>query len=310
MKRLLALLLLIPCLSFADETKPEDNPHVSGEPGAFVLGVRNDAGTALTGTDGDYSPFAVDSRGRLFIGGADTNAGGLAKAEDSGHANTDAGIMCLGVRNDSGTTYAGTNADYSPMSVNRQGAQLTDINSLYVQTGDLASSILKKEDDGSAHTDTGVTIMSVRTDTLSTSTSLDADYQALKSDNDGRVYVNAYGAEPSEFWSACSGQETGTADRAIKAAVASNRIYVTSIACYNDDAAVGSIITFKDGAATTLYANYIGFLSATAVSQFDANLILTFPTPLRGSVNTAFNFAMTTTSTQTVCCASGFISTN
>lgn len=49
-----------------DPTKAEDVGHVSGDRGAFVLGVRNDVAVAdLTSADLDYSPIMVDIKGRL-----------------------------------------------------------------------------------------------------------------------------------------------------------------------------------------------------------------------------------------------------
>lgn len=45
----------------------EDSPHVSGDIGDFALGVRNDAGDILTSANGDYSPIATDSAGRVGI---------------------------------------------------------------------------------------------------------------------------------------------------------------------------------------------------------------------------------------------------
>lgn len=50
-----------------DGNHPEDAPHVSGDAGDFVLGVRNDNGTTdLTTTNGDYSPLATDIKGRAI----------------------------------------------------------------------------------------------------------------------------------------------------------------------------------------------------------------------------------------------------
>lgn len=43
----------------------EDTAHVSGDMGRLVLAVRNDTGTALAGTDGDYIPFSTDALGNL-----------------------------------------------------------------------------------------------------------------------------------------------------------------------------------------------------------------------------------------------------
>lgn len=48
-------------------THAEDAAHASGDSGTFVLGVRNDDMAALTGTNGDYSGFAVDEKGRLIF---------------------------------------------------------------------------------------------------------------------------------------------------------------------------------------------------------------------------------------------------
>lgn len=46
----------------------EDDPHTTGDAGVFVLGVRNDDATAdMTDADGDYSPLAVDRKGRVYV---------------------------------------------------------------------------------------------------------------------------------------------------------------------------------------------------------------------------------------------------
>ena len=46
-------------------THVEDTQHSSGHVGVMPLGVRNDTNAVLSDTDGDYTPFAVDDRGRL-----------------------------------------------------------------------------------------------------------------------------------------------------------------------------------------------------------------------------------------------------
>lgn len=46
-------------------THAEDSAHSSGHAGIMALGVRNDANATLTSADGDYSPLATDSAGRL-----------------------------------------------------------------------------------------------------------------------------------------------------------------------------------------------------------------------------------------------------
>lgn len=139
---------------------PEDSPHVSGDIGAFVLAVRNDAGTPLAG-DGDYIPFTTDATGALRV----TTSGGGAPldcltdsvticpgedpiiveasnldirnlacgqdsidacvtydyAEDSPHASGDVGAFVLAVRNDSGLPLA-ADGDYIPFTTDATGA--------------------------------------------------------------------------------------------------------------------------------------------------------------------------------------------
>lgn len=50
------------------DAKLEDSPHVSGDAGVFVLGVRaQSTPTILTSTAGDYSPLSVDLEGKLQV---------------------------------------------------------------------------------------------------------------------------------------------------------------------------------------------------------------------------------------------------
>lgn len=63
-----------PGTAAANLGKAEDAAHASGDTGVQVLAVRNDAGTALAGTTGDYIPLSTDSTGALRVtgGGAGT----------------------------------------------------------------------------------------------------------------------------------------------------------------------------------------------------------------------------------------------
>jgi hypothetical protein len=47
----------------------EDTAHTSGDAGTLALAVRNDAGTSMTNTDGDYGALQLDSRGWLRVTG-------------------------------------------------------------------------------------------------------------------------------------------------------------------------------------------------------------------------------------------------
>jgi hypothetical protein len=114
---LASLLTELQSLTFA-----EDSAHTSGDLGILPLGVRNDAGTVLAGTDGDYIPFSMTSTGELRVS-ATFNATG-DYAEDSAHASGDTGLFSLAVRNDNqATTVTSANTDYSQFSVNKTGAQ-------------------------------------------------------------------------------------------------------------------------------------------------------------------------------------------
>lgn len=62
----------------ASVIKAEDAAHSSGDSGIMMLAVRNDAGTVLAGTDGDYVPLTTDSNGNLrtIASGSGGSAGG------------------------------------------------------------------------------------------------------------------------------------------------------------------------------------------------------------------------------------------
>jgi hypothetical protein len=123
-------------------------------------------------------------------------------------------------------------------------------------------------------------------------------------DISGRI-LTLPGAPASKSWQACGTSTASTADVAIKAAVASNRIYVTSLTCKNTSATTATTIDFKD-ATTVIAVGGISQVLAGAAGTFDA----TFPTPLRGTANTAFNFAANVAVTSLTCCAAGYISIN
>lgn len=106
-----------------DLGKAEDAAHASGDVGTMALGVRNDnVGTTFTNTNGDYSPVAVDSRGRLYIA-TDNGASSIGKTEDLAHTSGDTGVMALAVRNDALVSLTSTDLDYSPLSVDSTGRQ-------------------------------------------------------------------------------------------------------------------------------------------------------------------------------------------
>ena len=116
--------------TIAGAVKAEDAAHSSGHTGIPFWGVRNDsASTSLSDTNGDYTPIATDSNGRLFINAISsifsvtpgTSATALGKAEDAAHASGDTGVMSLCVRQDTAAALAGTDGDYIPCSTDANG---------------------------------------------------------------------------------------------------------------------------------------------------------------------------------------------
>jgi len=197
-------------------------------------------------------------------------------------------------RQDTLGTLISSNGQPGPMAVSGAGVLYTS-----VTAGD--ASVGKQEDAPHSTGQTGAAALVVRDDDLSSDSSADGDYQFAKSDSVGRLYVNPFGGDVNRFLVSCSSAATGTADTAIASAVVGNRIYVTSLTC-NNTAAVASIITLKDG-STAKWSYYIG-ANTLANNTFH----VTFPTPIRGTANTALQFAMTTTATSTTCCATYFTS--
>lgn len=121
--------------TIAGAVKAEDAAHSSGHTGIPFWGVRNDsAATSLTDTNGDYTPIATDSNGRLFINAISsifsvtpgTSATALGKAEDAAHTSGDSGVMVLCVRQDTAAALATTVGDYIPCATDATGRMWTN----------------------------------------------------------------------------------------------------------------------------------------------------------------------------------------
>jgi hypothetical protein len=178
-----------------DSSRIEDTPHASGAVGQFMLAVRNDAGTALAGTDLDYIPFSTDNVGqlRVTVGAVvpGTGATNLGKIEDAAHVTGDVGVMALAVRNDAGTALAGTNGDYAPFSVDANGNLRTTVTGIVAGTA--ATQLCKAEDAVAANGDAGVMTLAVRRDTLVSSTSANGDYSTFSVDALGALWTRIAG---------------------------------------------------------------------------------------------------------------------
>lgn len=68
--------------------KAEDAGHSSGDTGVFVLGVRNDALTAFSNTDLDYTPIALEGTGRVMCDVAPSAAMVRGTATTTGTSDT------------------------------------------------------------------------------------------------------------------------------------------------------------------------------------------------------------------------------
>lgn len=79
------VLSVVPGTAATNLGKAEDAGHTTGDTGVMALAVRNDAGTALAGTDLDYIPLSTDANGALRVTGG---GGGTEYTE----GNTDASI--------------------------------------------------------------------------------------------------------------------------------------------------------------------------------------------------------------------------
>jgi hypothetical protein len=193
-----------------------------------------------------------------------------------------------------------------PLSVNANNGN-SAFNSLNVSIASegqpiLANGILKLEDGVAGSLDAGVAIFQKLQSALSVDAAAN-DYSTLKGDLDGRLITSLTPA--GESWRGCGTATATTADVAIKAAVASNRNYVTSITCASSDADNATNINFKDG-STVMAVGGVNQMATTSAGTFTA----TFPVPLRGTVNTAFNFNTAVSTSSVICCASGYISVN
>lgn len=273
----------------------------SGATDAGVAGltIRDDSGATKTTTAGDYQGLYTNPKGALYMdyrfGWQSSSSDGLLKQEDAAIASGDAGVLGLGVNNRSMAAFNTTQLDATPLGTGDFGNVLSSP----VYDASLAGfSPIRLEDTGFAASEPVMMAGAQAVSAIVQTVGATGDVAPLAVDLGNRLVTTL--APAGEMFSSCSSAITGTSRTAIKAAVASNRIYTTSITCSNSGAAA-SIFNISDGAGTQLA---VGALAAT-VGSYTAS----FPTPLRGSVNTDLSVTMNTTSTSTICCANGYIST-
>lgn len=265
--------------------------------------IRNDTPTALRDLGSNLNVganYAVNQFGQIqatLVAGS----GGATSAvhlEDVLAVDGDAGITVFCRANNAGTVAtSGGDGDYTVPACTATGALQT----AGIGQG-LGVSVYRLEDDAFASGNGVIVAAAVRQDTLSTDQA-NGDIANLKVDGTGRLLIT--NATPGETWQSCGTATATTADVAIKAAVASNRIYVTSITCKSTSATVATSLDFKD-ATTVIAVGGIAQMATASPGSFTA----TFPIPLRGTVNTAFNFATNISTSSVTCCGAGYISVN
>ena len=193
--------------------KAEDDAAASGDVGIALLTKRQDTPTADTSLDGDYQHAKSSSTGRLFTS-ATVDAALPAGTNNIGDVDV------LTVPAPLSTTGGGTEAaalrvtvasdSTGVLSVDDNGGSLTvdgsvslaaaipagtnnigDMDVLSLVPGTGATNLGKAEDDPAASGDVGVAVLTTRQDTIAGTTSLDGDYQALKTNSVGRLYTTA-----------------------------------------------------------------------------------------------------------------------
>jgi hypothetical protein len=207
-----------------DYTYAEDSAHTDGDLGAFVLAVRQDTLASSTSANGDYGAFKQTNLGELYVKDSSANTTltsidtslnnieadtaaintnvadietelldqgitldsilselqSLTQAEDAVHTSGDLGIMSLAVRNDAGTALA-ANGDYIPLSTDASG-------NLRV-TGSVSVNGTFAEDSAHTNADSGMHVLTVRKDALSSNVSADGDYGSFLAWSEGSLKV-------------------------------------------------------------------------------------------------------------------------
>jgi hypothetical protein len=121
-----AITSVIPGTAATNLGKAEDAAHTSGDVGVMMLAVRNDAGTVLAGTTGDYIPLSTDPNGNLRVA---TGSGGSA-----GGGNN---------------TYSTEQGDFTATVTNASNAIVLSVDSIggvALTTANFANGILKVQD--------------------------------------------------------------------------------------------------------------------------------------------------------------------
>jgi len=286
-----------------DLGKAEDAASTSGFTGVAALGVRNDNLNTQTTTDGDYSPITTGRYGQVAASIVHDAIFGTAlqatKPEDAAAASGDALVGVAGQINTGFTTNA-ANGDYATIALGSAGNVLSTLAFDASVSG--ATSAIAREDTIPGSGDAGIPIFMSTNSALAADAATNNDYILFQGDELGRTITTL--APAGESWSSCSSAIAAITDTTLKAAVASNRIYVTAWSCIPNDTGNNRII-LRDGVGGTV----LDYGNTTSNAAGGGSFQRTYPVPLRLTSNTALNLTTNAVSS-TFCCASGYISVN
>lgn len=181
--------------------------------------------------------------------------------------------------------------------VNPIPAGAATLGTVNLGTGGTGATSLGKAEDA-AHTsgDTGVAMWGVRYEST-TAPNAASDYSLVQVDDLGKTVEMPY-APPVNQLQGITAAMTATADTSVLAAAgASVRNYVTGIHVLNTHATVATEVQIKDG-STVLDRFYVAAAGGEKTREY--------PTPLKGTANTAINAANVTTGSNTYVQAVGF----
>jgi len=161
----------------------EDAAHTTGEFGVMSLAVRNDAGTSLVDTDGDYAPLMVNASGMLNINFDQIRD----TAPDVNTGVAGAGTLRVTLATDVALP-TGSNA-IGKLAANT-GVDIGDVDVLSIVPGTAATNLGKAEDAAHTSGDVGVMSLAVRKDTAGSFGDTDGDYVPLQTDANGNLRVS------------------------------------------------------------------------------------------------------------------------
>lgn len=204
-----------------------------------IAGVVETAAPTLT--NGNAGAISLTTGGAIRV---DVTSGGVPGfAEDVAHTSGDVGVMILGVRNDAGTTLAGTTGDYIPLSMDSSGA---------IRVVGSSGTTQYVEDVASAGGESLVLCGGVRQDTIASSTSADGDYGNIKINSVGRVYTSATIDAALPTGANAIGKlaaNTGVTIGAVEIAATQTLATVTTVSTVTNVATIGTSVTPGTSAA-------------------------------------------------------------